>query len=105
MKAYGRNKATQFTKKQISVVYGCAKRGELKVEKWIMSRLYDLAEYYGFDDNGSVEFEERFILAILDRVFDKNMDEAQERIDSYTEMVWNTLTAKYQQKQNRSLVA
>ena len=46
MKNYGANKATEFSKKQISVIYGMAKRVELKVEKWVMSDLYDLADYY-----------------------------------------------------------
>ncbi len=33
---YGANKATEFSKKQIGVIFGMAKRGELKVEKFIM---------------------------------------------------------------------
>ena len=69
MKEYGANKATEFSKKQISVIYSKAKNGELKVEKWYMSRLYDLAEYYGYDYNRSVEFEERSILKIIESVF------------------------------------
>lgn len=33
MRNYGANKATEFTKKQIGVIYRMAKNGELKVEK------------------------------------------------------------------------
>ena len=34
------------------------KRGNLKVEQFVMSDLYNLAEYYGYDDNKSVERSE-----------------------------------------------
>ena len=71
MRNYGANKATEFTKKQIGVIYRMAKNGELKVEKWVISDFYDLADYYGYDDNGSVEASERKIKKILDAVFEK----------------------------------
>lgn len=89
MKVYGANKATEFSKKQISCIYGAAKRGELKVEKWVISEFYDLAEYYGYDDNGSVEKAEAKIMNIIESFFAKDMEKAQELIDSYTEEGWN----------------
>ena len=105
MKNYGMNKATEFTKKQISVVYGAAKRGELKLERWVASEFYDLADYYGYDDNRSVEAAEAKVLAILNAVFGKDMVKAQELIDSYTESTFNRLGRKAQAKVNRDLVA
>ena len=39
MRNYGANKATEFTKKQINVIFAKAKAGELKVESWIMKKL------------------------------------------------------------------
>lgn len=105
MKAYGMNKATEFTKKQISVIYGMSKRSELKVEKWVISEFYDLAEYYGYDSNGSVELSERTILNILNAVFDKDVERAQKLIDWYTEVNFERMTKKAQAKANRSLVA
>ena len=105
MKAYGMNKATEFTKKQISVIYGMAKRSELKVEKWVISEMYDLAEYYGYDSNGSVELSERTILNILNAVFDKDIERAQKLIDWYTEVNFERMTKKAQAKADRSLVA
>lgn len=105
MKAYGMNKATEFTKKQISVIYGMAKRSELKVEKWVIFEMYDLAEYYGYDSNGSVELSERTILNILNAVFDKDVERAQKLIDWYTEVNFERMTKKAQAKANRSLVA
>jgi hypothetical protein len=105
MKAYGFKKATEFSKKQISVIYGCAKRGELKVEKWMMSNMYDLADFYGTDDNGSVEKEETEILSILESVFGHDMDSAQAKLDRYTENLFGKLTEKRQKASDRAFVA
>lgn len=105
MKQYGANKATEFSKKQINVVYGAAKRGELEVEKWVISEMYDLADYYGYDDNGSVANAEAKIINILDAVFAKDLSKAQELIDEYTASEWELMGKKAQAKANRSPVA
>ncbi len=105
MKQYGQNQATEFSRKQISVIFAAAKRGDLKIEKWVISRFYDLADFYGIDWSHGIAEEEQDILAILDKVFSKNMTEAQERIDLYTEQNWNTFTAKAQAKMSREFVA
>ncbi len=103
MKQYGFNKATEFSKKQISVIYAKAKSGDLKVEKWMMSKLYDLADFYGTDDNGSVEFEERFVLNILRSVFDGDLEDAQERINSTADIFFNNYTDKFQKTLDRTV--
>lgn len=105
MKIYGAKKATEFSKKQVGVIYAKAKAGELKVERWVMTELYDLADYYGYDDNGSVEWNERFILMILEAVFSGDLEDAQERIDRYTESGWNALSRKGREKACRDMVA
>ena len=105
MKTYGANKATEFSRKQISVIYGMAKRAELKVEKWVMSELYDLADYYGFDDNGTVERAEFKIIAILSDIFSGNVTEAQAKIDEYTTSEFEAMGKKAQSRANRELIA
>ena len=105
MREYGMNKSTEFTKRQIGVIFAKAKNGELKVEQWVMSDFYNLADYYGYDDNKSVENSERKILRILDNVFKNNTKEAQLLIDRYTESAFNDLSRKYQQRVNRDFVA
>lgn len=105
MKQYGMNEATEFSKKQISVIYGAAKRGELKVEKWTISRFYDLADFYGRDWQKTIAREEQQILGILEAFFAGKMDEAQEKINNYTESIWATFTTKEQAKMSRQLVA
>lgn len=104
MKTYGANKATEFSKKQVGVIYRMAKNGELNVEQFVMNNLYDMADYYGYDDNHSVEREEKKILDILALVFDKNLEDAQKAIDEYTEWLFNSLSAKYQREASRELV-
>ena len=104
MKQYGANKATEFSKKQIGVIFGMAKRGELKVEKFVMSDLYNLADYYGYDDNKSVEQSEKYILSILNNVFDGNIIKAQEEINEYTERLYKSLSAKAQKSADRTFV-
>ena len=103
MKYYGAKKATEFTKKQIGVIYAKAKSGELKVEKWIISRLYDLADYFGYDDGGSVAQSEGWILRILDKTFANDLEEAQHLIDHYTEISWRDLGRISREKADRSL--
>lgn len=94
MKNYGANKATEFTRKQINVIYAKAKRAELKVEKWFIGTLYDLAEYYGYDSNGIVAERESSILLILNYVFGGNIEKAQEEIDFLTNKIYNAYSRK-----------
>lgn len=104
MKQYGANKATEFTRKQIGVIYSKAKAGELKVEKWVMQELYNLADYYGYDDSKSVEKMEKEILNILESVFAEELAEAQEKINNYTEKNFSLLGNKAKEKADRNLV-
>jgi hypothetical protein len=106
MKTYGNGmKATEFSKKQISVIYSKAKSGELKVEKWVIGEFYDLADYYNYDDGRSVERAELSILKILDAVFGGDMAAAQKLIDAYTDAAFALKGIKAQKKANRELVA
>lgn len=104
MRNYGANKTTEFTKKQIGVIYRMAKNGELKVEKWVISDFYDLADYYGYDDNRNVEASEKKIKKILDAVFEKNNEKAQELIDDYTEKTFELLSKKSQKNADRTML-
>lgn len=83
MRTYGANKSTEFTKKQIGVIYSMSKQGILTVEADKMNEFYKLADYYGYDDNRNVERAEQKILRILEAVFAKNIEKAQNLIDEY----------------------
>lgn len=105
MKDYGFKKATEFTRKQINVIWVKAKNGELKVEKWMMTNFYDLADFYGYDYNRSVEYHEGKILRILESVFAGELEKAQEKINDYTESLYEDLSFKRRKEIDRSLVA
>lgn len=104
MKQYGFNKATEFTKKQINVIFAKAKKGELKVPKFVISDFYNLADYYGYDDNRSVEESETDILRILDNVFNNNLEKAQELINAYGEKELKLMSRKNREKADLSFI-
>lgn len=104
MKQYGAMKATEFTKKQINVIFRMAKNGELKVQKFVINDMYNLADFYGYDDNKNAERSEVKIMNILDNVFSGNVEKSQDLIDEYTEWLFGNLSMKYQQKADRALV-
>lgn len=83
MKLYGANKATEFSKKQINVLYAMNKQGKLTIADDTLNTFYKLAEYYGYDDNGSVEWAERKVLIILDAAFAGDLEKAQRYINEF----------------------
>jgi len=83
MRSYGAMKATEFTKKQINVLYAMNKSGALEIAPEKLETFYKLADYYGYDDNRSVERAEQKILAILKAVFEKDLEKAQELINNF----------------------
>lgn len=103
MKQYGAQVATSFSKKQINVIYMNAKNGNLKVEKWFINRLYDLADFFGFDDNKSVEFDEGLVKDILEAVFAGDFEKAQKEIVSTADMWYSRLGNKNKAKCDRSV--
>lgn len=103
MKQYGSCKATEFTKKQINVVYGKAKSGDLKVEKWFINELYNLADYYGYDDNRTVECDERVVKEILKAVFENDNEKAQTLINETADDWYESYGRKTQAKCDRTV--
>lgn len=105
MKQYGARYATEFSKKQIGVIYRMAKNGDLKVEQWIMNDLYNLADFYGYDDNRSVAEKEVKVLQILDKAFANETIAAQELVDEYTAWLFERISKKRQAQVKREYVA
>lgn len=102
MKQYGANKATEFTRKQVNVVFAKAKSGTLKIEKWFVNELYVLADYYGYDDKCEVERSERQVKQILEAVFDNDIEKAQSLINEAEDDWFNSYSRKTQAKCNRT---
>lgn len=106
MKTYGNGmKATEISKKQVNVIWAKAKAGELKVEKWIMKDFYDIADFYGYDYNGSVASDESTLKKIIDKMFAGALSEAQTMIDEYTTRTWELSGNKRRAAADRKLVA
>lgn len=105
MKRYGFQFATEATRKQIGVVYAKAKKGELNIERWLMSKLYEHADYYGYDDNRSVEREETvFVKPLLDAVFNGDLEKAQTLIDNRQSEIEKLYSRKFVANADKSLV-
>lgn len=103
MKVYGNGmKATEFNKKDLAPIYRMAKEGTLKVEKWFMNDLYNMADYYNFDNNGNVARYETKVLSLLTI---EDVAELQTAIDEMTESEYNLLGVKAQKSANRNMVA
>lgn len=104
MKRYGLNKATEFTRKQINLVYRNVKQGNLKVEKWMMNRMYDLSDYYGTDDDNSVQKFEQRVKHILSLVLEEDFENAQTQINNLTEWVFESFTPWRQKIIDRNFI-
>lgn len=87
-------KTTEVSRKQINVLFAKAKCGELNIKKWIMNDFYNIADYKGYDDNGSIADDERSILRIIQEVFNGTIEKTQDLIDTYTEETYNRLGTK-----------
>ena len=74
--------STEVTAKQVNVIYSAAKRGLLKVQKFQIKAMYDLANYYGHDYCGDTEIEEKFLLDIINFVFKNDYENAQDLINT-----------------------
>ena len=103
MKRYGVYKATDFTKKQINVIFAKAKKGELKIEKWYMSEMYTMADFYGYDDNGSAAAFNDEVVKLLDAVFSGEIEKAQQMIDSFEYSNYSKKSRKNQAKCDRTI--
>lgn len=81
MKRYSNGmKATEFNRKQVEAL-----AQNVTLERWFFNYLLDLAKYYGYDDNRSVEEAEAVILKALD----ENTVDAQKALDKLTEKTIN----------------
>lgn len=103
MKQYGFYKTTEFGKKDIGLIYKKAKNGVLRVEKWFISALYDLAEFYGTDSNRNVEDRETKVLKIITAVQNDKDEEAQKRIIAMANNMFESYGRKKQQKCDRTI--
>lgn len=65
--------------------------------------MYDLANYYGYDDNRTVETAERRVLEILKNVFNSDLETAQNLINETSDAFYNSYGKKEQAICDRNL--
>lgn len=104
MKQYGAFFATEFSKKQVNVIYAKAKCGDLKVEKWFINELYTLSDYYGYDSNRSVASQELDVKSIIKAVFENDIINAQDIINTTEDKWYSLMSRKNQEKCCRDII-
>ena len=75
-----------ITRKQANVIFACAKAGKIKLERWQMSSIYNLADKADdciVDWNGSTRKDRETVRDILDNIFAGDFEKAQARIDKF----------------------
>lgn len=74
---------SRVSRKQVNVIYVAAKKGEIRLERWMASEMYKLADETEqiIDWNGSASKLMDSCRQILDAVFAKDFDKAQSIID------------------------
>ena len=95
-----------ITRKQANVIFACAKSGKIKLERWQMSSIYNLAnrssDEYIIDWNGSINKEVEIVRDILDCVFAGDYQKAQAKINGFYDLA--NYGKKFRNKADRRLI-
>lgn len=79
-----------ITRKQANAIFACAKAGKIKLERWQMSSIYNLADISGddctIDWNGSINKEIEIVRDILACVFAGDYQKAQAKINGFYDL-------------------
>lgn len=73
-----------ITKKQVNVIWGAWKRGEVQVEKGRIDMMYRMVENQGRDGSYTDRMN-RAIRGAIDAIFKGDLEKAQECIDAFAE--------------------
>lgn len=95
----------KFTKNQVNTLFGSAKRGEIKIEKWIITRLYDSvkeSEYY-VSPYSDFKDENEMVKNVVNAIFNKDFENAQKEIKNYMDKF--NFNTKLMKKVDRTLIA
>lgn len=95
---------SSITRKQVNVLFAKAKAGELKIERFAISAMYDLADGYFWEAGESMKEDEKNVKAAVNNVFNGKMSAAQDRINKYTAEIFGRCTEKKQAELNRAYV-
>jgi len=79
---------TTLTRKQVNVIYINAGKGLLGTERWVISRMYLLADGADVHECPDPDKEKRKIRDVVDLIFAQNLEGAQKALDEYTQETW-----------------
>lgn len=101
MKKYGANKKAEVNSK---LIYRAAKEGRISIPLWYYLEAKKTGEYYGYDDNHSVERAETFFRMVTDAISEGNDSEAQEKIEFHMKSLESEYTSKYFAKLPKQMI-
>lgn len=74
--------AHSISKKQAGVIYSAWKRGEIRAEREVISKIYDYAEYFVSTDSNDEQLT-AFLRSAVDAIFAHDTEKAQAEIDGF----------------------
>lgn len=107
MKRFGSTIKSEITRKQVNVIFGASKRGNVQVDPIVMTALYDHAErtYTSVSDNdvivAVIDHDDAKIKAIIKYIFANDFDEAQAVIDEYSKDIIEAVNYEKQKKERK----
>lgn len=72
-----------YTRKQAGVIYRAVKEGKIEMEKAAVSKLYDWADDFGIDYNGSVNRIMQDVHIAIDAIFAGDYEKAQAHVNAF----------------------
>ena len=92
MKRYGANKKAEVNSK---LIYKAAKEGKITIPLWYFLEAKSTGEYYGYDDNRSIERAEGKFRMVTDAIEAENYEEAQNIIERHMVSIEADYSSKY----------
>ena len=76
-------KINGYTRKQAGVIYRAVKEGKIEMEKPAISKLYDWADDFGIDYNGSINRIMHEVHIAIDAIFEGDYEKAQAYVNAF----------------------
>lgn len=70
----------QITKKQAGVIFRAYKDGKINISEEDIKRVYNLVDYNGYDDNGTMQWMNDRLQIAIEKIFAGEYGEADEQI-------------------------
>ena len=102
---YGAMKKSDLDMMELNRLFRKAKKGFVKIEQFVMDYFFTVSGYYGYDDSKSYEEDEASIKRILEAVNEKDYENAQLQIDTFTESIYRRTPERLKKELNRNIIS